>query len=94
MNTEKPCAHQCQSCGLPLEKGKQSGTEADGSKSDKYCYLCYKDGKFVAPDITLEEMKKIVDNVLKQKGWWKPARWFALMQIPHLERWKGETHAA
>ena len=38
----------CQSCGMPLSKDpKNGGTNKDGSKSDKYCSYCYKDGKFM-----------------------------------------------
>ncbi|WP_224768159.1 zinc ribbon domain-containing protein [Metabacillus idriensis] len=31
----------CQSCGMPLSKDEHGGgTEADGSKSTKYCSRC------------------------------------------------------
>ncbi len=79
---------QCQSCGMPLENGSKAGTEADGSKSSKYCNLCYENGEFKEPDITLEDMKVICDNALKEKGWIAPLRWMAKMQLPSLERWK------
>lgn len=77
---------QCQSCGMPL-KDNNNGTEKDGSQSEKYCNLCYKNGEFI-DDVNLEGMKIIIDNALKEKGWIKPLRWFALMQLPSLERWK------
>ncbi|GKQ42479.1 hypothetical protein RD055328_04020 [Companilactobacillus sp. RD055328] len=41
----------CQSCGMPLTKENL----AAGSKM--YCNMCYENGKFIEPDITLEEMK-------------------------------------
>lgn len=78
----------CQSCSMPLEDGKNSGTEKDGSKSLKYCSYCYEDGKFKDPDMTLDEMKKIVDDALKEKGWKRPLRWMSLMMLPRLERWE------
>jgi hypothetical protein len=84
MNYEK----QCQSCGMPLKNGELSGSEKDGSKSLKYCNLCYKDGAFCDPDLTLDQMKTKVDTALKEKGWIKPLRWFAKLQLPRLERWK------
>jgi len=38
----------CQSCGMPLNKDPQSGgTNADGSKNEKYCSYCYQNGAFV-----------------------------------------------
>jgi hypothetical protein len=79
---------QCQSCGMPLKEGEQSGTEADGSKSLKYCHFCYENGKFTQPDMTLEGMKEFTDKMLKEKGWITPLRWMAKMQLPKLERWK------
>lgn len=81
---------QCQSCGMPLEKGAKSGTEADGSKSLKYCQLCYLEGSLINPDMTLEEMKETVDKALKEKGWVWPMRVLAKWQIPTLERWSNK----
>lgn len=85
---------QCQSCGMPLQTkdaGDCRGTEADGSPSEKWCMLCYKDGAFVGVDCTLEQMKELVDNALKEKGWSAPMRWLAKAQLPHLERWKTQA---
>lgn len=81
---------QCQSCGRQLEEGKNSGTEANGDKSLKYCDYCYQNGAFLQPDFTLEDMKAYVDKVLKEKKWIKPLRWLAVKQLPSLERWKNK----
>ena len=80
----------CQSCSMPLKNGECSGTEKDGDKSMKYCSYCYEKGEFKSPDMTLEEMKKTVDDALKEKGWMKPLRWVSLMMLPRLERWKSK----
>lgn len=45
----------CQSCGMPLQKQEEIGTNRDGSKNDEYCCYCYKDGAFVQ-DCTMDEM--------------------------------------
>lgn len=81
-------SRQCQSCSMPLKNGEEAGTEADGSKSTKYCHLCYANGKFYNPDMTLDEMKITVDNALKEQGWIKPFRMLTLWQLPTLERWQ------
>lgn len=76
---------------MPLitkQAGDCRGTEADGSRSEKWCSLCYVDGAFVGPDCTLEDMKKIVDNALIEKGSGRLFRWLALSQLPKLERWR------
>ena len=75
---------------MPLQdkQGDNRASEKDGSKSEKWCNLCYKDGEFIGPDCTLQEMTQIVDAALKNKGWPKPLRWIAKKQLPHLERWR------
>ena len=84
---------QCQSCGMPLETKKAGdcrGTELDGTKSEKWCKLCYENGKHVDPDCSLEQMREIVDNALKENGSGKLMRWMAKKQLPSLERWKNK----
>ena len=81
----------CQSCGMPLIKKEDHGTETDQTQSEKYCHYCYKDGKFTGPDITQEEMVEI-----SAKGWaesdpnlsYDEAKTQMKMFIPYLERWK------
>lgn len=72
---------------MPLD-GTNNGTEKDGSKSEKYCNLCYKDGKFIDPDMTLDKMKEITDQALKEKGWGWLRRKLAVGYLNRLERWK------
>ena len=81
---------QCQSCGMPLQTKKAGdcrGTEADGSKSEKWCVLCYQNGAFTGPDCTLEQMLEIVDNALIENGSSRFMRWMAKKGVPRLERW-------
>jgi len=84
-------AKQCQSCGMPLitkKAGDCRGTEKDGSKSEKWCKLCYENGGFIKPDCTLDDMKRTVDSALIENGSGRLMRWMAQKQLPHLERWK------
>jgi hypothetical protein len=46
----------CGSCGMPLLEEGDAGTEADGSKSARYCTHCYRDGAFAQPDLTRDAM--------------------------------------
>ena len=85
---------QCQSCGMPLETKKAGdcrGSEKDGTKSEKWCAMCYENGKFINPNCTLNEMKIIVDNALRQEHWISPLRWMAEARLLRLERWKQQT---
>jgi hypothetical protein len=80
---------QCQSCGMPLEGGEKSGTEKDGSKSTMYCEYCYKDGSFVTPNMTMEEMKDVLDNTIGKQGLkGKIFAWMGKKQLPRLKRWQ------
>ena len=45
----------CQSCGMPLQKQEELGTNADGSKNEEYCCYCFKGGAFTM-DCTMEQM--------------------------------------
>lgn len=49
----------CQSCGMPLSKEEDFGTNADGSLNAEQCVYCFKDGKYTHPDVTMDEMLKI-----------------------------------
>lgn len=47
---EKAIYKQCQSCGMLFQTKKAGdcrGTEKDGSRSEKWCSLCYTNGEFV-----------------------------------------------
>lgn len=78
----------CQSCGMPLKNEEQKGTEADGSKSQKYCINCYKGGKFTWTDATAEQMQTYCMGILtKEKHWPSFLARMATNGIPKLERW-------
>ncbi len=65
------------------------GTNADGSKSAKYCSYCYVSGDFARPKITATEMQQLVKTKLQGLGIFN--RLFAgffVSSIPNLERWK------
>ena len=54
----------CQSCAMPLSDSNCCGIEKDGTRNEKYCVYCYKDGEFTMPNSTLDEMVEI-----SAKGW-------------------------
>lgn len=86
MNTYK----NCQSCGMPLKKDPgHGGTEADGSKSLKYCSKCYTTGKFNNPEIdTAPKMQAFVKEKLKSMGFPGFIAGMFVKRIPSLERWE------
>ena len=79
----------CQSCGMPLQKEEDYGTNAGGSKSEGYCFHCFQNGIFLDEGITLQE--KIDKNVKFAVQMGMPeyeARKMASTVLPELKRWK------
>lgn len=80
---------KCQSCGMPLKRDAQGGgTNADSSKSTTYCSHCYQRGKFLQPDISVQEMQTIVRRKLVEFGMPGFLTGFFTRGIPRLERWQ------
>lgn len=84
----------CQSCGMPLMKDRDCGTDADGSRNFDYCHFCYRDGKF-RQQCTMEEMiaycAKFVDEMNKKMPVpLTKEQYISQMQqyFPLLKRWR------
>ena len=84
----------CQSCGMPLTRIEDCGTNADGSTNFDYCQYCFKDGKFLQ-ECTMDEMiehcAQFVDEVNKNMP--KPMtkeEYKQMMQafFPMFKRWR------
>ena len=77
----------CQSCSMPLDTPELCGTEKNGTKSTDYCMFCYKDGAFINPDMTLDEMKTMVEQQMKIRQIDDHLIALALGSLPYLKRW-------
>lgn len=81
----------CQSCGYPMKKDKHGGgSERDGSRSMKYCSMCYTNGAFLTPPEidTAQKMQTFCIAQMKQSGYNGVIAWLATRSIPRLERWR------
>ena len=94
-------ANYCQSCGMPFDEAHREfiAKEADGSDS-VYCTYCYKNGQFLNPNATVEDMIEMgvphlahkiggpstspEDEVSRIKAAREQLRYF----VPTLGRWK------
>lgn len=82
----------CQSCGMPMKKDPQlGGTNTDGSKSEKYCSLCYVEGQFIQPDMNAKEMQSFCIEKMKEQGIPRFVGWMFTRSIPKLERWRNAS---
>lgn len=65
------------------------GTEKDNSKSEKYCIMCYENGKFINSKIdSAEKIQDFVFDILRQRKIPKFLVKLMIKDIPKLERWK------
>ena len=86
MNNDKA---RCQSCGMPLGVGFY-GTNEDKTHNEEYCKICYENGRFREPNLTLNDMigrsmANMVDDLNMGK---EEAQELAQTLIPNLKRWK------
>lgn len=74
---------------MPLKADPQGGgTNADGTRNQEYCSYCYVGGRFVNPDMNIGEMRALVIEKLRERGY--PgfvARFFA-SGLDRLKRWR------
>lgn len=76
--------NDCQSCGLPLDKG---GTYSDGRRSHSYCTHCYSGGRFTHPELTVNRMKELSAERLHARGYPLFLARFMVRNLHKLERW-------
>jgi len=78
----------CQSCGMPMKKDPQGGgSNADGSKNNEYCSLCYESGEFTQPDFTAEDMQRFCVEKISECGIPRFVARLFTRNIPKLHRW-------
>lgn len=84
----------CQSCGMPLGKDGDCGSEKDGTISYDYCQYCYQNGAFLQ-DCTMEEMaehcSEFVSHFNEATGGNMTREEYKQMLLgffPMLKRWK------
>ena len=80
----------CQSCGMPLKKTEDFGTNLDDSRNNEYCNFCLKDGRFTDEGITMnQKIEKLAGIGQAKLGMTEEqARDMANGIIPRLKRWK------
>ena len=74
---------------MPLQSDpKGGGTNSDGTLSQEYCSFCYSDGEFFNPDMTIDQMKALVVEKLRQKGFPNFVANFFASGLKRLKRWR------
>jgi hypothetical protein len=78
----------CQSCLLPISIPTMNGTNQDGSPNKKFCWNCYRNGSFTAPEITLQEMEQKVKKMLEANQIPANVIDLSINYLPRLARWR------
>jgi hypothetical protein len=79
----------CQSCGMPLQKEEDFGTNENGSKNNEFCHFCFQNGRFTDEGITMDEKIEKNINIAMNMGISEDkAKEMANNTIPNLKRWK------
>lgn len=78
----------CQSCTMPIDNIESRGTEKDGSVSRDYCRYCYRNGAFINPGMTKEEMKVFIVAKMRAMGIPDEIINRSVNYLPHLKRWQ------
>jgi len=96
MSREQPKGPFCQSCGMPMERAADFGSEKTGLKNNDYCHYCFVDGAFVNPRMSMPEMIDFCVETMAQRRVMPEAEARTLMNtvIPMLKRWRKPAPAA
>ncbi len=66
---------------------ESGGTNADGSKNEKFCSYCFQGGEFTQPHFTAQQMREFCIDKMKEMGFPKIIGRFLTRNIGKLERW-------
>ena len=79
----------CVSCGMPLKRDPQhGGTNADGTRSEKYCSYCYQDGRFTYECDDVKEFQEFCRKKMIEGGHSRFMAWLFTRGMKRLERWR------
>jgi hypothetical protein len=74
---------------MPLKKDPEGGgTNADGTKNEKYCSYCYQNGAFVGGDVSLKEFQEFCRKKMIESGHNRFLAWLFTRGMGRLERWR------
>lgn len=77
-----PVRKTCESCSMPFSK--DTGTR----ENQRYCSLCFKDGKLCYEGTDLKEFQKICKESMLKSGTSPVKAWFFTKMIAYAPRWK------
>ena len=64
------------------------GSEADGSRNQKYCGYCYQNGAFIYDGASVKEFQEFCRQKMIAAGHNRFSAWLFTRGMKRLERWK------
>ncbi len=79
----------CQSCSMPLRTADDFGNEANGTRSRDYCAYCYRNGAFIMPKMSMDQMRDFCVERMVELDVMPRDQALAWMReaLPKLKRW-------
>jgi hypothetical protein len=68
MTTQSSGTSICQSCATLIRRPEDFGTDVGGRRIGAYCLRCFRDGRFVEPNLTQKEMTRRVAEEMRLGG--------------------------
>lgn len=75
---------------MPLQLDTAKQPDIRSSDDPPYCSHCYRAGRFVLPDLTVEQMQARVLTRLREVGVRESRARTLTRRIPSLQRWKAK----
>ena len=90
MPVQEPKGPFCQSCGMPLEKPDDFGTDQAGYRVNDFCHYCFANGAFTDPKISMEAMLETCVSAMTRMGAMPEGQARIMMTdvLPRLKRWQ------
>jgi hypothetical protein len=90
MHTHQTQGPFCQSCGMPMHRPEDFGTESTGYHANDFCRYCYVNGVFTEPGISFQAMLNRCTEKLADQGIVPEFHARVLMAdvLPRLKRWR------
>jgi len=95
MELRRKTGRFCKSCGMPMSKPEDFGTNAFGTMSKEYCLFCFQDGKFINSKSSMLQMIERVSSfrVTTEKIPQTYERKIEKSFKPRLKRWQEKAES-
>jgi hypothetical protein len=89
---DKPKPYKyCQSCGKKFSSIRKPAKDSDGTLHTAFCKDCFIDGRFVEPNLSIDEFNKRINQELRKRKTWVGRKMLS-KRLRNLERWDNDEY--